>query len=210
MKNLIIIGAGGFGREVHAWASQHPDCGRAWRIAGFLDDDPSALDGFHHRGAVLAGIADYSVQRDDCFTCAIGDPAVRKKICGALLDRGAEFIRLVHPTAVLGANVRLGQGVVVCPYATLTVDVRLGDFVIVNCHSTVGHDAQIGAWSTLSGHCDVTGQVRVGESVFLGSGARVTPGRSVGAGAVVGAGSVVIRSVREGQKVFGNPAMPFA
>ncbi|NBX34537.1 hypothetical protein EBR16_04155 [bacterium] len=46
MKKLLIVGAGGFGREMHAWALQHPDHGRDWIFAGFLDDNPAALADF--------------------------------------------------------------------------------------------------------------------------------------------------------------------
>lgn len=209
MKHLIIAGAGGFGREVFAWASAHPDCGREWEIAGFLDDHPAALDGFDYPVGILGTVADYLPREGEVFLCAIGAPAVKRTVCEALLQRAAEFISLVHPTAVLGRNVTIGRGVIVCPYAIITCDVSIGDFVAINCHSSVGHDVRIGDWATLSGHCDVTGQTELGEMAFLGSGARVLPLKKVGARALVGAGSVVIGHVPAEAKVFGNPARRF-
>lgn len=209
MKNLIIAGAGGFGREVFAWAMASPECGEAWQIVGFLDDNLSALEDFDYPVEVIDTVEAYEPGPDDVFLCAIGSPQVRFDVCEKLLSRGAEFITLIHPSVVIGGNVTLGQGVIVCPQAVLTVDVTLGDFVIVNCMSSVGHDVNIGAYSTLSGHCDVTGNAQIGEGTLLGSGARILPGKSVGADALVGAGAVVIRSVGDGQKVFGNPAVRF-
>ncbi len=209
MKRLIIAGAGGFGREVYAWASAHPDSGRKWEIAGFLDDNPAALDGFEYPVSILGTVADYAPQAGDVFLCAIGAPAIKRKVCETLLKHSAEFITLVHPSAILGANVTLGQGVIICPYAIVTCDVTIGDFVAINCHSSVGHDVRIGDWVTLSGHCDVTGQSELGEMAFLGSGARILPLKKVGAGALVGAGSVVISYVPAEAKVFGNPARRF-
>lgn len=209
MKRLLIVGAGGFGREVYAWAKGHPDCGQEWEIAGFLDDNPEALDRFDYAIPILGTVADYMPGEEDVFICAIGAPSVKRVVCETLLERSATFISLVHPTAVCGENVSLGQGVVICPYAIVTCDVRIGNFVAINCHSSVGHDVTIGDWTTLSGHCDVTGQTALGEMVFLGSGARILPLKRVGAGALVGAGSVVISHVAAGAKVFGNPARRF-
>ncbi|WP_269526917.1 acetyltransferase [Coraliomargarita parva] len=209
MKSLYIIGAGGFGREVYAWAMQHPDAGQLWNIAGFLDDNPTALDGFEYPVGVVGTVDGFVFEEDALFLCAVGTSEIRKSICERMRARGAQFISLVHPSVVCGQNVSLGKGVIVCPQAVLTSDVRIGDFVIINCHSSAGHDVQIGAWTTVSGHCDLTGHTRLGEGVFLGSGARIIPGKTVGDGAVIGAGAVVIRSVQAGQKVFGNPARVF-
>ncbi len=209
MKRLIIAGAGGFGREVYAWARAHPDCGRFWEIAGFLDDNPAALDGYDYLCPILGTVAEYAPGEDDVFLCAIGAPAIKRKVCELLLARSAEFISLVHPSAILGANVALGKGVIICPYAIVTCDVKVGNFVAINCHSSVGHDVRIADWVTLSGHCDVTGQTQLGEMAFLGSGARILPLKKVGARALVGAGSVVISHVPADAKVFGNPARTF-
>ncbi len=210
MKKLIIVGAGGFGREVYAWAKDHPDCGTIWGIAGFLDDDAGALSGYHHPVEVIDSVEEHQPAADELFVCAIGSPLIKKKVCEALLGRSATFISLVHPSVILGENIKLGNGVVLCPRVTLTADVSIGDFAAINCHSSVGHDVVIGEWGTISGHCDLTGNTRYGAGAFLGTGVRIVPGRSVGEFAYVGAGSVVIRSVKNGQKVFGNPAQALA
>lgn len=210
MKKLIIVGAGGFGREVYAWAKGHPDAGRVWEIAGFLDDDATVLDAYHYPVGVIGSVEMYQPNADELFVCAIGAPRIKKKVCEALLSRSAEFISLVHPSVILGEHVQLGRGVVLCPRVTLTSDIVVGDFVAVNCHSSGGHDVVIGNWATISGHCDLTGNTRYGVGAFLATGARIVPGRRVGDYAYVGAGSVVIRSVKDGQKVFGNPASPLA
>jgi sugar O-acyltransferase (sialic acid O-acetyltransferase NeuD family) len=210
MKNLYIVGAGGFGREVYAWLQHLPAKGVDWELRGFLDDDLNALNGFEYDLRVVGAVMDFEPTHDDLFVCGIGSVAAKRRSCQHLLERGARFFTLVHPTALVGANVVLGEGVVLCPRVTVTCDVQIGAMTMVNCHSTIGHDASIGAWSTISAHCDLTGFTRVGEGSFLGSGARVIPGKTVGSGAVVGAGSVVIRSVADGRKVFGNPAREFA
>ncbi len=209
MKTVYILGAGGFGREVYGWMREALDFETGLRFGGFLDDDAGALDDFGLEAKVVGSIRDYTPSPGDALVCGIGRVDLKQRICGPLLERGAGFLKIVHPTAIVGRGVRLGAGVVLCPRVTLTCDVEVGALTMINCHSTVGHDARIGAYTTLSAHCDLTGHTRVGEAVFFGSGARVVPGKSVGDGAVVGAGAVVIRSIPPGQKVFGNPARAF-
>lgn len=208
-RSLYIVGAGGFGREVYTWLSHMPETSVDWKLCGFLDDNLEALKGFDYSVPVCGRVSEYTIQPNDCFVCGLGAVELKKRVCGDLIGRGAQFITLVHPTAIIGQNVQLGAGVVICPGVTLTCDIAVGAMTMVNCHSTVGHDARIGPWVTISAHCDLTGYTRVEEGAFLGSRVTVIPGKQVGSSAVVGAGSVVIRDVPPEVTVFGNPARVF-
>ncbi len=205
MKKLFIIGAGGFGREVHAWARQHPDHGVRWELAGFLDDNPEALRPFGDFAPVFP-LTGHRPAADHLYLNGLAVPEVKQKILPALLAEGAEFVVFVHPTAKVGERVKLGRGVVLCPGAIVTADATLGDFVVLNLRATVGHDAVVGDFTTASAHCDITGYVEVGPCVFMGSRASIIPGRKVGAGARIGAGAVVFTHVPPGVTVVGNPA----
>ena len=205
MKKLLIVGAGGFGREMHAWCRQHPDHGRTWAFEAFLDDNPEALAAFGSFAPVRP-LATHLPAADEVFVCGVGLPDVKQRLVRPLLERGASFLTFVHPSVILGERVVLGRGVVLCPGAILSADITLGEFAMVNLNSTVGHDARIGAWSTLSAQCDVTGHVRLGDRVFMGSKSTVIPRRVVADGVTVGAGAVVIADVPAGVTVVGNPA----
>lgn len=210
VKRLLIVGAGGFGRELHAWCLQHPDCGRAWKIGGFLDERANALADFNYPVDVVGSISGYEVQSEDILLCALGLPKVKQEVCQRLLSKGAEFLTFVHPSVVMGQNVQLGRGVVLCPRVVLTCDIELNEFVMFNVAASAGHDVRVGSWSTVSGHCDLTGRCKVGERVFFGSHACVIPGREIGDGAVVGTGAVVVTNVKSGNTVYGNPARRLA
>lgn len=207
---VYIVGAGGFGREVYAWLLDVIDSGQDWEVAGFLDDNTGALDGFNYPVSVVGTVSEHVVQSGAWYVCGIGAVKTKRRVCQPLLEAGARFLTVVHPSAVLGPNVVLGAGVVICPQVTLTCDIEIGAMSMVNCNASAGHDAKIGPWVTVSAHCDLTGHTRVDEGAFLGSRVTVIPGKHVGAGAVVGAGSVVIRNVQAGDSVFGNPARTFA
>ena len=205
MKKLLIVGAGGFGRELYAWASQHPDCGRVWTLAGFLDDNPNALAAFD-RFAPVSPIAGHSPSADHVYLAGMGMPALKEKFIAPLVAAGAEFLTFVHPQALVGARVKLGKGVVVCPGAILTVDIEVGDFAMVNLNCTVGHDVRIGPWTSLSAQCDITGGATVGKGCFFGSRATISPGKTVGDRTVIAAGAVVMTHLPADVLAAGNPA----
>ena len=206
MKRLLIVGAGGFGREVLCWARDVAPTQSEWRIGGFLDANAAALDGFDVPLEILGDPAEFAPAETDRYICAIGDPATKQRVVTDLLSRGAQFTTLIHPSVIMGADCRIGSGCILCPGVVLTTHVTLGRFVTLNLSVTVGHDAGIGDWCTLSDHADITGKARLGEAVFAGSHACVLPGLRVGDRAVVGAGSVVIRNVSAGSTMFGVPA----
>ena len=206
MKQLIIVGAGGFGREMLDWARQAEDHGRAWVVAGFLDDNPRALEGHAADVPVLGPVATHEPAPDEVFACALGNVAAKRRCVAALRGRGGVFVRVIHRTPVVSATATLGEGVILCPGSIVTAGARLGNFVTLNLHSTVAHDAVVGDWSQLHCHVDITGGVTLGEGVLVGSHASVLPGVRVGPGAVIGAGAVVMRDVPAGATVYGAPA----
>lgn len=206
MKDILIVGAGGFGREVYSWICQHPEYGKEFEIKGFLDDDPNAMDGYNYSIGIIGEADSYEYKENDFVILAIGSPSVKKDLVKRLSSKKVNFFTFLHPTAVIGQNVSIGQGTLVCPHVTITCDIQIGDFVTINVNSSIGHDAKIGSYSTLSGHCDVTGYAVVGEEVFLASHAVVTPKTIIEDNAVVGAGSVAIRKVKSHTTIFGVPA----
>lgn len=209
MKNLFVIGAGGFGREAAAWAAEHPDCGVSWRVAGFLDDNPDALRGFDCPERIVGPLRGHAPDPEALYLCGLGMPESKRAVCGPLAERGARFLTLVHPRAVVGPRVTLGEGTIVCPGVVLSCDIRIGRLVTLNLNATAGHDVEIGDFSTLSAHADAMGFVKIGAGVFLGSRAGIVPSKRVGDGAHVGAGSTVIADVNPGVRVFGVPARPY-
>ena len=205
-KRLLIVGAGGFGRETYYLAQ---DCQRAsgeWYIGGFHDANVDALRGFDLPVGIVGDPRTYQPTPGDVYVCAIGDPGVKLRVGRELEARGANFVSLVHPTAIVRPACRIGRGVLISPYVIVSCNVTLGDFVAINLTSIIGHDAVIGAGSTLSSHCAVNGFAQLGEGAFLGSHAVVMPGAKVGDYGKVGAGSVVLHRLAAHTTAMGVPA----
>ena len=205
MKKLYIVGAGGFGREVHAWIKQHPEFNKRWVVAGFLDDNLDALKAFGSFATVLP-LKNHQVLETNVYICALGLPLVKTKLITPLIEQNAEFISFIHPTAIIGERVKLGRGVVVCPGVSISADISIGAFSMIGPNTTIGHDGAIGEWCTLCAQCDITGHVTIKDAVFLGSRVSIIPGKTVGSKSILGAGSVVISDVPESVTIVGNPA----
>lgn len=206
LPRLVIIGAGGFGREMWAWAEQSVQFEREWTLKGYIDDNIDALKNKPSPGKVLGTIKDYQPAAEDVFICAIGVPALKRRCSELIAMRGGRFTRLIHRTAVLGHEIAFAEGVILCPHSVVSANNRLGRGVAVNLHATVDHDAEVGDWSQVNCHCDLTASVIVGQEVFFGTRCSVIPHVRVGDRAYIGAGSVVLRDVAPDTKVVGAPA----
>jgi len=208
MKDLIIIGAGGFARELLSYAieiMQTIEC--KWRVKGFIDDNLNAFNGIDTGYPILGTISEHIIEKNAVYVCAIGDGKTRILIGRDFQEKGAEFINFIHPTAKIRERVKMGVGNIFCPYSKANPDVTIGDFVIVNCCSGFAHDCIIGSGCTLSAGCDVTGNCKLGEGVFLGAKVVITPGRKIGDYAKISTGAVVFTHVKTGKTMIGNPAI---
>jgi sugar O-acyltransferase (sialic acid O-acetyltransferase NeuD family) len=204
ITRVLIVGAGGFGREVLAWARA------AWpgdtsRIAGFLSADTHVLDGHECGPGIVGDPASYIPAAGDGFLLAIGIPAVRRRVAESLLARGAEFLSLVHPTAIVAPTATIGPGAILCPHVIVSDAARLGRCALMNYHASLGHDASAGDYCVLSPYASLGGHARAAEDVFLGMHASIGPGRSVGARSKVSANSCALVDVPPDRIVYGVP-----
>lgn len=210
MKHLIIIGVGGFAREVHWHAQGSIGYGEEWDIKGFLDGDIK-LEAREYEKLplpLLGDVESYEVQPDEVFVCSIADCAARERLVGILERKGAEFINLIHRTALVAPTATMGVGCIVTPDCKLMPDTRIGNHVIMNIAATLGHDAQAGDFCSMMGSSGLMGYAMAGQRVYLGTAASALPHAILEDDVFVGEWSVVFKRARRGRKVFGNPALP--
>lgn len=206
MKNLLIIGAGGCGREVLQWVKDINEKELTWNIKGFLDDDMYALDGKKCSVSVIGTTDSYVIKPEDEFICCIGNSAVRKEVVDKMKAKGAVFTSVIHPTAIVADFCTLGDGIILYPFSLISDNAFIGDGCIINMHSTIAHDSTLGEYCTISAHCDVTGMCRLGDRVFMGSCSNMVPMSKIGDDVFICAGSTVMSRVKAGVKVLGTPA----
>lgn len=204
--DIVIVGAGGFGREVLRYVIDTFGRDPRFTVKGFLDDAPPDLSGFELDYPVLGDTKTYQPGPSDRFVVAIGEPAVRASIAEHLAARGARFVTVVHPLAYVSDAATIGDGCIVAPFATIGAHARLGDHSFLTFYASIGHDATVGRFCALSPHSVTNGGSVIGDRAFLGAHAVVNPLQSVGDDAQVAAGAVVYRPVPPGALAAGNPA----
>ena len=202
MKDLVIVGAGGFGREVAWLVEDINNNNREWNLLGFIDENEqnhgNELNGYK----VLGGFDYLNNKKNIYYVCAIGNAKVRKEIVEKKCSKyNIKPSNLIHPSVIMSKKYnKMGEGCIICASNIITVNFNLGDHIIVNLDCTIGHDVVINDYVTIYPSVNVSGNCNIGECVELGTGTQVIQGNNIGDRTIVGAGSVVIRNI-EGDKV---------
>jgi sugar O-acyltransferase (sialic acid O-acetyltransferase NeuD family) len=207
---LLIVGAGGFGREtaaaVHSINSVQP----RWDLVGLLDDDPKLLgrefEGARVLGPVDAGIAANPSARVVVCTGHPQDYFSRFAIVRRLRLAPDRYATIVHPAASIASTAVIGHGSVVLAGTVATAQSRIGNHVAVMPLVAITHDDQIGDFATLASGVRLGGGVRIERGAYLGAGALVRDSLTIGAWSLVGMGAVVTRSVPRAELWAGVPA----
>lgn len=204
-KNLIIIGARGWGREV-LWSFQSNESDK-YNFKGFLDDNENALDDIMGEfPPILSSVEAYQPQDNDVFFCALGDPTYRKKYADIITQKGGKFVSYISPMAIVSPNVKIGAGVFVGANTVVSENVTIGDHSMIHGFCTLGHDVTIGTNVSVEAYCFFGGFSSVGDNSSIHVRSTVIAHKKVGANASVGACSLVIRNVKDNTHVFGYPA----
>jgi sugar O-acyltransferase (sialic acid O-acetyltransferase NeuD family) len=207
MKDIVIIGAGGFGREV-AWLIEEINkIDLEWNIVGFVDDDQS-IQGTEVNGYKVVGNIDWLKEQELYVVNAIGDPNVKKKIIEKLSGSKNKYPVLIHPSVIYSESVHFGEGAIICAGNILTVNIEIGKHAIINLDCTIGHDANIGDYSTILPSVNISGFVNTEECVSIGTGSAIIQGVNIGKNTIIGAGSVVIKDLPSNCTAVGSPAKP--
>jgi len=210
MKDLIIFGASGFGREV-AWSVERINkLSPTWNLQGFMDDDDSIQGKDINGYRVLGKTCDVGEYPDTSFVVAVGASKVREKIVNNMknFNPSIKFGTVIDPSAEISDSVSIGEGTIVCAHTIITVNITIGNHVIINLDCTIGHDAILHDFVTLYPSVNVSGITTIGHAVELGTGMQIIQGRSVGDYSIVGAGAVVVKDIPRKCTAVGSPAKP--
>ena len=205
MKQLLILGAGGMGKEIYYTARHSIGYGTEFVVKGFLDFPNPEWD-TNVYPPILGLEDDYEIQPDDVFTCSIGDVHLKRKVCEKMKARGAKFQTLIFDNVQIRENVKIGEGCVIDSYAHIGSDAVIGENCLIQAFSCVAHDCVIGDYSRIDVRSLLVGGVVVGNNVTVHTNAVVSHKVVLEDDSTVAAMSFVIKKVKAGTTVIGNPA----
>jgi len=208
MKKVVVVGAGGFGREVIEIFKDENKIKEKWNILGFIDDN-SDLHGSKINGFPVLGGTDWLIENHNDEiggVIAIGEPKIKKIIADKLENGKVKFVNAIHPSVIMGDYIELGKDVIICAGSILTVNIKICNHVIININSTIGHDTVIDDYCSIMPTVKINGNNNLREGVYVGTGAAFIHQVSVGKWTTIGAGAVVVNDIPESVVAVGVPA----
>lgn len=207
---IVVVGAGGFGREVLDVIDAINATAPTWDVLGVADDAPDQcnLDRLAARDVLYLGTVDEMIGGGKVisYVVGIGSPAARRRVASRLDSGGFTAVTLVHPTVTQGFGVTLGKGSIVCAGTSLTTNIAIGRHVHINPRVTIGHDTTVGDFVSLNPGAAISGDCTIEAGVLVGVAGVVLNQLTVGENATVGGSACVVRSVPPGAVVKGVPA----
>ncbi|MBR2526884.1 MAG: acetyltransferase [Blautia sp.] len=207
-KKIVLIGAGGFGKEVAEIIADINCREKKYELIGFLDDGKQFCSESRINGYPWLGGSSWILGHKDqvVCTCTVGDAVAKAKLQRELMRQGVSFETIIAPSAGIASYCEIGRGCVFYWDVRISVNCRIGDGVLLNDGVALGHDVVIGDYTSIMPGTRISGSCTIGEEVNIGGAAFIIPGKKVGDHARIAAGSVVFSHVKSGTTVLGNPA----
>ena len=209
MTDIVIVGAGGLGKDVQWLLERINEIEETWNILGYVDDGIKA--GSLVDDLPILGAVDYLLEykKELAVVCAVASVKTRHRIIKKL-EQNAKLVfpNIIDPSALLSKRIKMGRGNIILAGNILSVDIRMEDFCIFNADCTIGHDVVMESYVTVYPSANISGCVEIGHETEIGTGCHIIQGIKVGSGTIVGAGAVVIRELPSCCTAVGNPAKP--
>lgn len=206
IKDIVIIGAGGFGREV-AWLIECINQQKyEWNFIGYIDEDKEKYGVLLNDKPVIGDFSWLQEKSSLYYVCAIGNPFVKKKLCEKADRYSLKLATLIAPDVKISKHNEIGDGCIICTGNILTVNTKVEENVILNLDCTVGHDAIIRRYTTVLPNVNISGKVTIGECCNIGTGSAIIQEITIGDNVTLGAGSVVVHDLPDNCTAVGVPA----
>jgi len=206
MKDIVIIGSGGFAKEVAFLIEDINKKKKEWNIIGYVDNDKSIKNGKYK--VVFNDKELISLTKKIYVVFGIGAPSLIYKLSTLYkTNKNIDFPNIIHPNVVGDFDrIKIGHGNIICARNTFTTDIKIGNFNIFNLNNTIGHDTVIGNYNVINPTCSISGGVQLSDKILLGTGSQILQYLSILDKTIVGAGSVVTKDITEPGVYVGIPA----
>ena len=205
MKKIIIIGAGGHAAEIRDYIEHYNNAvttEKQLTVVGFLDDNENNYKAYDFKEPFLGTIKDHEVQKDAAYLMGIANIKYRRPIVSTLIDNGAQFATLIHPSAIISPSAEIGAGSVISHNASVGPKAHIGKFNMLNSRCTIGHDTQMGDFNFIGPQVVMSGFTKIGNDNMFGVNAATIPAIEVGNNNTIAAGMILTKNVQDNETHF--------
>ena len=209
MKDIAIIGAGGYGRETACLLKAINEVKSIWNFIGFFDDGVLESNKY---GSILGGLDTLNNWESDlAIVIAIANPQTRMKIHQKLNNPMITYPNIIAPDVIFfdTDSIISGIGNIVGFKSVISCNIVLGNFNSFNSNVFIGHDCIIGNYNMFNPSVRISGEVRIGDRNFFGVSSIVLQQKRIGNDTIIAANSVIITKTRDNTTYIGNPAKKF-
>ena len=206
MKDLVIVGTGGVGKETALIVEDINEISQEWNLLGFIDDNKELI-GKEINGYKVLGDREFlnNFDKEVYVVIAIADHCIKEELVKYLTNKNIQYATLIHPSVKINRTIYIGKGCIIYQNVIMTVNINIGNHVIISPKCGIGHDSLIEDYVTVLWNVNISGSERIRQGVTLGSGCTIIQGLEIGRGSFVGAGAVVIRDIDESKTAVGVP-----
>jgi len=204
MKKVIIVGAGGHAAELRDYINHNNNARPSDRIEviGYIDDNRDAYIHYNFAEPFLGNIKEHKVLKEVKYLMGIANLDYRKEIILSLEKQGANFIGLIHPTAIISPSAEIDATAVISHNASVGAKAKIGKYNMLNSRCTIGHDSIIGDFNFISPQVAISGNTKIGNGNLIGTNACTIPGISIGDNNKIAAGMVIYKPVENNSTVL--------
>ena len=208
MKDIVIIGAGGLGREILDIIKAINKLKPTWNVLGFYDDAFQTKKPISERTYCLGTIADLKILKNRNLAVAFG--ISNREVVQSMINQLQENINfnypnIIHPSVAQNSNINMGIGNVIGFSCFLSCDIQIGDFNFLNILVALGHDVKMGSFNALMPRTQISGNVVVGDFNFFGMNSAVVQNKSIGSHNTINAFTLLTKTIQNNRKYFGIP-----
>ncbi len=204
---MLIIGAGGFAKEV---LQTFHEKNETYNLV-FFDETIKSNQKLFDQFDILRNddeVKQYFKNYDKRFTIGIGNPVIRHSMLKRFERLGGEITSTISTSATIGSyDVRIGKGCNILQQVILSNSCQLGIGCIVYYNAIITHDCVIGNFVEISPAANILGKVKIGDYSRIGANSTILPKLNIGKNVTIAAGAVVTNDVPDNCMVAGVPAV---
>jgi sugar O-acyltransferase (sialic acid O-acetyltransferase NeuD family) len=209
MKNLYLIGGGGFATEVLFVIERINIVKKKWLNIYIIDDNIEI--GTKIREYEIVGDLDYllTIKDDIDVVITINNTSIRKQIIDIIFKnkKNVFFPNIIDKTSIVDENyLQIGEGNIIMHFVVLSTNLILGNFNIFNSYTGIGHDTIIGDFNTFNPRVAISGNVIMKDLNNFGVNSTVLQNKKIGSDNQIWMNSSLVKNIKDGEKYFGIPA----